>query len=210
MLAALGRRLDRTLAVCEAVSRGAVWAAGVLLMAAVLMIGIEIGLRRLIGVSLRGAHELSGYTLAICTSWAFAWALFQKAHIRIDLLYVRVPGWLQVALNLLALVLFCFFVALAVYYAWDVLSTSWMRDSRANTPLGTPLWIPQSIWFLGLAWFGLCLALVTTRTVIAALQRDADTAQHLAGARSLGEDISEAESTVAGHGEGASPGPPSR
>jgi TRAP-type mannitol/chloroaromatic compound transport system permease small subunit len=177
-----------------------VWVAGALLMSAVFMIGAEIGLRRLFGLSLRGAHELSGYTLALCTSWAFAWALFQKAHIRIDLLYARVPSGLQIVLNLLALVLFCFFMALAVYYAWDVLSTSWVRDSRANTPLGTPLWIPQSIWFLGLAWFGLCLVLLTMRTIVAALQRDSATAQQLAGARSLGEDISEAQATLAEHG----------
>ncbi len=29
------------------------------------------------------------------------------------------------------------------------------RGSRANTPLETPLWIPQGIWFAGWAWFAL-------------------------------------------------------
>jgi Na+-driven multidrug efflux pump len=46
-----------TAPLCQA---GAVWMAGILLMAAVFMIGIEIGMRRLVGASLRGAHEMSG------------------------------------------------------------------------------------------------------------------------------------------------------
>ena len=29
---------------------------------------------------------------------------------------------------------------------------SWAQKSAANTPLATPLWIPQGLWLLGLAW----------------------------------------------------------
>ena len=44
--------------------------------------------------------------------------------------------------------------------AWGVLDTSLALNSHANTPWGTPLWIPQTLWFAGLAF------LVVTSVVV--------------------------------------------
>ena len=46
-------------------------------------------------------------------------------------------------------------VLLIAYQCWPVLQKTIERGSRANTPLETPLWIPQGIWFAGWAWFAL-------------------------------------------------------
>src|SRR5690625_4145966 len=71
------------------ISRLGIWAGGLLLMAAVVMIVVEILMRRTVGWSFRGAHELSGYVLAISAAWSFAFALQEKAHIRVDVFYAR-------------------------------------------------------------------------------------------------------------------------
>ena len=46
-------------------------------------------------------------------------------------------------------------VTLVAWHCWPVLRKSLDRGSRANTPLETPLWIPQSLWFSGWVWFAL-------------------------------------------------------
>jgi TRAP-type mannitol/chloroaromatic compound transport system permease small subunit len=55
----------------------------------VLLIAVEIVMRRTVGTSPGLSFEYSGYVLGISASWSFAYALFHKAHIRIDAAYVR-------------------------------------------------------------------------------------------------------------------------
>ena len=46
-------------------------------------------------------------------------------------------------------------VLLVAFQSWPALQKTLERGSRANTPLETPLWIPQGIWFAGWLWFAL-------------------------------------------------------
>jgi hypothetical protein len=55
----------------------------------------------------------------------------------------------------------------------------------ANTPLQTPLWIPQSLWFLGLVSFSLVLVIMIAGTVFYLLRKDLDSARNLAGTSSV-------------------------
>ena len=74
-------------------------------------------------------------------------------HLRIDILRQRAPGPLRALLDLLALGALAA-VAIAVsWHGWKVLSRSLANASRANTPLETPLWIPQVVWWSGWVWF---------------------------------------------------------
>ena len=72
----------------ERVSRVAAWIGGAMLIAAALLVCVEIVLRRAFLVSIGGADELSGYSFAIATAWAFSFALLARSHIRIDIVYV--------------------------------------------------------------------------------------------------------------------------
>ena len=56
-------------------------------------------------------------------------------------------------LDLLSMLINFVFIAIITYYAFDVFLLSWEKGSLANTPLGTPLWIPQLLWFSGFAFF---------------------------------------------------------
>lgn len=189
MLTSLAALLDGLLRRAGWISRAGVWFGGLLLLASVAMIAVEIVMRRTLGWSFRGAHELSGYVLAIAAAWAFAFALLEKAHIRVDVLYLRLgPPW-RAALDLIALSLLGLFLLVLAQQTWGVLSTSLLRGSTANTPLRTPLWIPQLLWWSGLAWFALVTALLWLRLLLALLAGDLGRARQLVGSRTLEEEL---------------------
>lgn len=193
MLTSLAAPLDRLLLWTGRASRAGVWFGGLLLLASVAMIAVEILMRRTLGWTFRGAHELSGYVLAISTAWAFAFALLQKAHIRVDAVYVRLgPAW-RAVLDVIAMTLLGLFVLMLAVQTWEVLATSLQRGSTANTPLRTPLWIPQLLWWSGLVWFALVTLLLWLRLLVAAMQRDAAEVQRLVGSKTLEEELREVE-----------------
>ena len=102
------------------------WFGGALVLLAAVLIGIDVLMRKFLARSIGGADELAGYSLAIGTAWGLGAALLDRAHIRIDSLYVLFPQKLRLALDLLALVLLVDFLALTLWHRLDILSQSWI------------------------------------------------------------------------------------
>jgi len=142
---------------------------GILLFASVLMISAEVVLRKFFLFSFGGADELSGYVLGILISWSLTYVLFEKMHIRIDILHAKVSQKFKKLFDVIAIFsTFCFSLLLT-YFSFDVVSTSIEKQSTANTPLGTPLWIPQVMWWTGFAFFSIVvfiLLIVALKTLI--------------------------------------------
>ncbi|WP_296478867.1 TRAP transporter small permease subunit [Roseinatronobacter sp.] len=130
---------------------------------------LEITLRRF-GTSLGGTSEITGYVMAVTTAWGMGFALMELSHIRIEVLRTRMAGWGRVFLDLLAMLAMSATVVIIAFRAWPVLARSITNNSRANTVLETPLWIPQSLWFAGWVWFALMCCAVTFLTIILVLQ----------------------------------------
>lgn len=128
-----------------------------------------------------GADEISSYVLAVSCSWGFGFALIRKGHVRIDILYRRFPAGVRFSLDLLSLALFLLYLLTLCYFAWLVLKTSFVKHSLANTPLQTPLWIPQGLWFLGLVVFAMVILLLLVGTLYHLVQGDFKAAQRLSG-----------------------------
>lgn len=183
--------LDALIRQVERLSRWLAGLAGVILVGMVLLISIEIVMRRTVGHSLGLSFEYSGYVLGISASWSFAYALFHKAHIRIDAAYVRFSPKGRQALDLLALGAFAAFALMAAQAAFGVLDESIARDTVSNTPLHTPMWIPQSLWVIGWLWFAFATLLLFVRVAFAAVTGDAETVRRLAGSSTLDEQIEE-------------------
>ena len=128
-------------------------ACGWALLAICLATLYDIVARRLLGHSVQGVNEIGAYMLAIVSAFGFSSALLQKAHSRVDFLFPRMPPLLIAVLNLAAAVLLSGLAAISLWQGWHVLDESLLFDSRASTPLQTPLWIPQGLWLAGLAVF---------------------------------------------------------
>lgn len=183
--------LDKLLAFADRVAQRAAWFGGFLIFLAAIVVSIDVVARKLFTVSLGGADELSGYALAIGCAWAFAFTLLRRANVRVDVLYAKLPRQACAVLDILALVALGVFVALLARYAFDVAQQSFTRNALSNTQLKTPLWIPQSLWFLGLALFLATLGLMLLRGVVALVGGDWAAINKMFGARSAEEDAEE-------------------
>ncbi len=165
---------------------------GVLLLVSALLISGEIVARKLLGSSWNVATELSGYALAIGSSFAFADALLSRAHIRVDVLYRKLPRPLRAVLDLLSMASLAFLGVMLAWRIFDVVAESHRLGARENTTLATLLAIPQGLWFLGVAWFALVALWLAIRTGSALLRRDTEAAQHIAGPAGIEEELAEA------------------
>jgi TRAP-type mannitol/chloroaromatic compound transport system permease small subunit len=183
--------LDRWLALADRLSTYAVRAAGALILASAVLIGVDVLLRKFALVTLGGADELSGYAFAIGTSWALAFTLLRRANVRVDALYGRLPRRVCAALDLLGLVCLLVFVGYLTIRAAFVLQDSLLFATRATTPLATPLWIPQSLWLAGFALFLVTILPLIARTAIALAAGDLPRVSALAGARTVEEDAAD-------------------
>jgi TRAP-type C4-dicarboxylate transport system permease small subunit len=134
-------------------TRFGLWFGGALVLAAAILIGIDVCLRKFFAQSIGGADELAGYALAIGTAWSLGAALIDRAHIRIDSLYVLLPARLRLALDFAGLILFVGFFGLIAWHGWTVVQQSWSAGSRSQSALQTPTVIPQATWFVGLVLF---------------------------------------------------------
>ncbi len=189
MLQQVNSLLDRVLV---GVRVGSLWfarAGGVMILLTVALVTVEVVSRMVIGRSAVHATELTGYIAGISASWSFAYTLMCKAHIRIDALYLTFPMKVRGMLDLLALLALAMFAILVVDAVFSVVSNSYTGGSTANTPLGTPLWIPQLLWLVGFTWFSFAVSIVALRAFFGLLSGDADGVQKLAGSPTLDEQI---------------------
>ena len=177
--------MTNILRLMERFSRYCVWLCGFLLVATSVLIAVEVILRKFFAVSMGGADEISSYVLAILCTWSLGFALFHKAHVRIDILYIKLPPKARAFLDCLSLALFLVYMTILSYFGYLVLETSIIRDSTANTPLQTPMWIPQSLWLFGLVSFTLIIVAILAGTVYYLLKGDLATARKLGGSSSL-------------------------
>lgn len=157
---------------------------GLALLGAGAMILFEIVMRRVAFGVLGGTDEISGYVMAGLVSWGAAYALIDRAHIRIDLLHRRVGPLSKTVLDMAALAALTAVSAVILTYGWAVLEKSVSRGSTANTPLETPLWIPQSIWLAGWVWFAFASTVLLLLTGWAAFRKEWAVAAAISGPES--------------------------
>jgi TRAP-type mannitol/chloroaromatic compound transport system permease small subunit len=180
--------LDRWLSLARVVARWAVRCAGAAIFASAALVSVDVLGRKFFSVSVGGADEISGYAFAIATSWALAFVLLERANVRVDALYIHLPKPLTALLDLLALLTLGLFVLTLGWFAGKVLEDSLLFATRANTPLGTPLWVPQLLWLLGFGLFAFAWLPLVLRVTLALFGGDLAQVRALAGARTLAED----------------------
>lgn len=155
------------------------------------LIVTEILSRKLLNLSLQGVDEIGGYVVAVTGTCGMALAAASRAHTRIDVLLLRLPGRMQAGLNLLAYVALGLGAAFMAYMGWRTLDDSLTFGSVSSSPLRVPLWIPQSLWLAGLVVFGLT-ALVTAARGLMALRHGLDAADRVLAPPTVREEIEEA------------------
>jgi TRAP-type mannitol/chloroaromatic compound transport system permease small subunit len=181
--------MDRLLAYARALSRLGAWFGCALLTAAAFVISTDVFARKLFNVTIGGADELSGYALAIGCAWSFAFTLTERAHVRIDSLYVTLPTRLCALLDILGLTVLLLFFGFVTYFGYGVLLNTIAFDAHSMSPLGTPLVYPQALWAIGLTMFLLVGLLLLVRAFMALVTGDIATVGRLIGSRTVLQEI---------------------
>lgn len=167
------------------------WIGGGILICSAVLVSIEVFIRKVFSLSIGGADEVVGYAFAIFTALSFPYAVIHKANIRIDFFYRKFPAKFRPILDLFAHLCLSGFVILLTISAYDLLANSFVSNSRAISPLGTLLYIPQSAWVFGLVVFCLTLIGLLVLSIISLFKKDYKQFQSLIGAPSFDEEIAE-------------------
>jgi TRAP-type C4-dicarboxylate transport system permease small subunit len=163
------------------VAQAGLWFGGALVLLAALLIAVDVVLRKVFNASIGGADELAGYALAIGTAWGLGAALLDRAHIRIDSLYLRFPRGLRHVLDALGLMLLVGFFSLVAWHGWNVVAQSWIAGSRSQSDLQTPTVVPQALWIAGLIVFVVVGFVLLVRALVLLARGD-----HAGVARAIG------------------------
>lgn len=185
-----------SLRLLERVARIGAWIGGLGLLLVSWLIVIDLAARKLAGVSLGGADELAGYTLAVASAWAFPITLLRRSHIRVDVVYTHLSPRTRVVLDVFALVCLGVFVGTLTWHAWFVLVDSIHFQSVSNTPLQVPQWIPQSLWFAGYAFFLLTIVVLGACALARVMKGRWQAVSALIGIHSVEEGIEEETADV--------------
>ena len=181
--------LDRLIAQSFTLARISGWICGLLLTLSAFLIGLDILLRQTLVITLGGANEISGYALAVSSSCGCTVALVYRMHVRIDSLYTYLGPRLRALLDMIGLAAFIYFMSFVTYYAYKTLETSIESGTVSISALGTPLAIPQAVWFAGFIVFLFVAAVFLLRAIVAFLKGDLRRLRELIGARSVQEEV---------------------
>jgi TRAP-type C4-dicarboxylate transport system permease small subunit len=181
--------LDRLIAHSFTLARIAGWICGLLLTVSAVLIGLDIALREIFVVTLGGANELSGYALAVSSSWGCTVALVHRIHVRIDSVYTHLSPRIRAALDMIGLAAFIYFLMFVTFYAWKVLEQSIESNTHSISALGAPLAYPQAVWFAGFVVFLMVASVYLLRAMLAFAKGDLRRVRELLGARSVEEEM---------------------
>ncbi|CAH1387506.1 TRAP transporter small permease subunit [Candidatus Nitrotoga sp. M5] len=195
-------QLSALIALSHRVSRWATWIGGGMMLCCAFLVSLDVISRKFFEFSISGSDEITSYVFAIGTTWALAFALLERYHIRIDIIYLTLPRRWAAFLDVLSLLAFLAFAGILSYRATVVFQTSVHFWSTANTPLQTPLAIPQGLWLIGIIGFTLIIVLLLARATIALLKGDLQTINDLAGIRTHSHDIEVERERISVEGEG--------
>ena len=137
-----GRAIERFSSVLVRIAMWGVFAMMVLVV-------VDVGLRTFAGMSLLLTEEVSGYLLVLVAYLAFAEALKQGRHVRVDLLITFLPDRLRARLDLILSLLGLTAMIVVTWRSIIMVYRSYIRDVRIPGILLTPVYLPQIIMVVG-------------------------------------------------------------
>ena len=139
---ALTRFLDRTYL-------GMGYLCGTMFLLLALFITYQVIARKVGWIMAPGMDLMSGYTLAMATTWAFSYALRTGSHVRIDVLLPFMSTRVRWLADQAALASIVFFIGVTAWKTWVMVMKSYEISAVTNTYPLVPLYIPQTFVAIG-------------------------------------------------------------
>ncbi|HVX98668.1 MAG TPA: TRAP transporter small permease subunit [Pseudorhodoplanes sp.] len=171
-------------------------AAGFALLATAILVSVEVIVRRFFLISLNAGSEISSYVLGIVASWGLSYTLLLRGHVRVDALVRHFPERVRLWIDLFALLGLGLVAVLLLIQGFVTFLASWSMDAHSMTPLQIPIWIPQGLWVLGLAFFVFVLGMLAVFAGMALLRGDYRKSQQLIGIQGVEDEAAEALADV--------------
>lgn len=162
-----------------------------------LLITFDIIARRLMGFSTEATTEVTGYLMAIGMSWGMAGTLFERGHVRIDVLVQKLPLKVRVWLHMASLLALLVSTAFFVYGACSLARDSWELGATDLSTLRMPMVVPQGLWAAGLALLLLTVVAMAVRSLRQLAGGEADAMDHMLMARTYEDEAAETLEAVA-------------
>ncbi|MEM6891029.1 MAG: TRAP transporter small permease [Pseudomonadota bacterium] len=157
--------MDRTLRAFERIAATFALVAGVAIAVLAVLITVDIIGRDFFGASIQGTDEIGGYVLAFVGSLGMALTLLRRGHPRIEVFFRFFPRVVQETLHAMAQLAMAAFAVFMAWHAWGELQTTLRFGAITNTPLQTPLWVPQGVWLTGMVFFALTACLTAAHAL---------------------------------------------
>jgi len=141
------------------------WVFGLGMLGLSLFVTLDVVARKFFGFSFKGTDEMGGYVLAVGAGLTFVVALAESAHMRIDVVYAKLPVAARAIIDVLAMTTLAGMAALLVWLGWRTLDESLAYHATAPTPWATPLVWPQAVWLIALAAFLLLTLIVLAQSL---------------------------------------------
>lgn len=155
------------------------------------LIFFDIVARRLFRFSLQGTDELGGYTLALTGSLGLAYTLIRRGHPRIDIGFRFFSPRMRQVLHVVALATLTGFALFMSQHAIDEFRGTLAFGTVTNTPLQTPLWVPQIFWVAGTCFFALTALVMTIHGALLIASGHGAAVERLYGPLTVEEELEE-------------------
>lgn len=174
----------------EQLSRWLAWlAGGIILFGCAIPISIDVATRAIFGRTVLESFEISGYALAACIGLGLGYTVTTKANIRVDILTARLPRKIRIIADLMASIALAITALAIAWYSFSVLEQSWKLGAKSQSTLQVPLLLPQSIWWIGFAWFATVATLTPVLAIAKLLTGGIDEAEELISNPDLAEEM---------------------
>lgn len=102
-----------------------------LTLVGILILTYEVAGRYFFGFTWPLAHELSTKLLGVMYVLAGSYALLEKSHVGVDVLYSRMPRKVKAGIDVFVSVFFFLFVGAILIYGWEFFTDSYGRLQRS-------------------------------------------------------------------------------
>lgn len=164
--------LERGARLVDRLSRAGGVVAGALALVMMASIGREVIGRYFFNAPTDWVVELDGYLLVALVYLAGGYILLTDGHLRVDLVYLRLPGRVRAGADLLGALLAVPFLGFLIWQSSILTWDAWRRQDR-SVVMGWPLWLPELAVPVGCALLLLQVLALAVRTV-GRLRRPAD------------------------------------
>jgi TRAP-type mannitol/chloroaromatic compound transport system permease small subunit len=108
------------------------------MLALVLLMSANVLLRYLFSIGSVASQELEWHLMSPIVLIGIAYALLHDGHLRVDLIYVKLPERARLAVNLAASLIGVVFSGLVIYLAWKYVLQAYAIDEGSPDPGGLP------------------------------------------------------------------------